>query len=187
MLGDLQRKKAHYYFDLIDENDNDYIEADDFAARADRLSERRDLDEEEDRQRLRQQVLGWWTALCTAIDKNSDDRVSRDEWLRFWESIQTAVEQGDPEDNTALDSLSRSAHVTFEAIDTTGNGNIQEDEYTDWLSAWGADHASEAFHRLDRTNKGFLTEDDLVKATLEFYLSNDPEAPGNALFGPLPE
>lgn len=186
MLGDLQRQKANYYFDLIDEDDNEYIEAEDFETRADRLSRRREL-EDEARDTLRRQVLGWWTDLCAAIDKNSDDRVSRNEWIQFWEALQAAAEQDNDQNNRALESLAGSAKVTFDAIDTSNNGKITEEEYADWLAAWGADNAAEAFRRLDRTNDGYLTEDDLVQATQEFYLSNDAEAPGNALYGLLPE
>lgn len=187
MLGDLQRKKAHHYFDLIDEDGNDYIEAPDFEVRADRLAQHRNVEDEETRQSLRRQVLGWWTSLCTAIDKNEDDRVSREEWLHFWETLTAAVEHSETKNNEVILSLNASAKATFDAIDTTGNGEITEDEYAEWLAAWGADGASEAFRRLDRSDDGVLTKEDLTEATLEFYLANDPDAPGNALFGLLPD
>ncbi len=187
MIGDLQRKKAHHYFDLIDEDDNDYIEAQDFETRADRLAKRRNLDDGTARESLRRRVLGWWTDLCTAIDKNEDDRVSRDEWIGFWTTLQTAVEQAETRDNEVIKSLIESSKATFHAMDTSGTGKITEEEYTDWLEAWGADGSSEAFRRLDRSDNGVLTKEDLTEATLEFYLSNDPEAPGNMLYGSLPE
>lgn len=187
MLGDLQRQKAHYYFDLIDEDDDGVIDVEDFEGRADRLLQKRALTDENARQTLRRQMTKWWNDLCTAIDKNEDDRVSRNEWISFWEAIQTAVEQSKNQNNPVLESLKHSAEVTFDAIDTTGNGRVSEEEYAEWLAVWGANGSSEAFQRLDRNDDGYLTQDNLLKATLEFYLSNDSEAPGNALYGPLPE
>jgi Ca2+-binding EF-hand superfamily protein len=44
---------------------------------------------------------------------------------------------------------------------------------------------TEAFTSLDRGSKGYLTEQDLVVAVQEFYLSDDPDAPGNVLYGPI--
>jgi Ca2+-binding EF-hand superfamily protein len=49
------------------------------------------------------------------------------------------------------------------------------------------DRSAEAFDRLDRDDSGVLTEDNVIEAVKEFYLSNDPNAPGNALYGELPE
>jgi len=59
------------------------------------------------------------------------------------------------------------------------------EEYAAWLAAWGAEGHEEAFQRLDRGDKGFLTEEDLIVAVHEFYLSEDPNAPGNVLYGTL--
>lgn len=187
MIGDLQRKKAHHYFDLIDEDDNNYIEAEDFEVRADRLAQRRNLDDVNARASLRRRVLGWWADLCAALDKNEDDRISRNEWIDFWKTLQSAVEQAESRDHEAISSLIESSRATFHAMDTTETGEITEEEYTDWLAAWGVNDSSDTFRRLDRSNNGVLTKEDLTEATLEFYLSNDPEAPGNVLYGPLPE
>lgn len=185
MLGHFQRQKSHHYFDLIDHDEDGYIDGEDFELQADRLADRRDLSDEE-HDALKEQMLGWWEQLCSTADANQDDRVSREEWDRFWEAINASVEKGtDEEKAQMLTSLEQAATVTFQTIDTTGSGEISKEEYADWLAAWGAEGSDEAFDRLDRSGNGHLTEEDLAEATKEFYLSDDADAPGNALYGLL--
>lgn len=185
MLGHLQRQKSHHYFDLIDRDEDGYIDGEDFELQANRLADRRDLSDDE-REALQEQMLGWWEQLCATADANEDDQVSRDEWDRFWVAINASVDEGTDEEKAQMhESLEQAAKVTFRTIDTTGSGEITEDEYEDWLAAWGAEGSDQAFERLDRSGDGQLTEEDLVEATKEFYLSNDADAPGNALYGLL--
>jgi Ca2+-binding EF-hand superfamily protein len=185
MLGHLQRQKSHHYFDLIDRDEDGFIEEEDFAIQAESLADQRDLSDEA-REALQEQMLGWWNQLAATADVNEDGRVSRDEWDGFWEAIQASVEEGtDEEEAQMLESLERAAKVTFQTIDTTDSGEITEQEYADWLDAWGAEGSDKAFERLDRNGSGHLTEEDLVEATKEFYLSNDADAPGNSLYGLL--
>ncbi|MGH6657236.1 MAG: hypothetical protein ACRDVE_18790, partial [Actinocrinis sp.] len=59
---------------------------------------------------------------------------------------------------------------------------------TRWFNAYGvcADDAERAFKAVDRNGDGILSVDEVQKAIREFYLSDDPRAPGNLIFGPLP-
>jgi Ca2+-binding EF-hand superfamily protein len=184
MLGDIQERKASYYFHLIDEDGNGLIEASDFALRAQRLAESQNLTGEREREILREQVVTWWEHICTIADFDGDARVSFPEWTTYWRSIQQGAKHAEPE---TLRTLERAARSTLQAIDRDGTGLVTEAEYADWLAAWGAQGSTEAFRQLDRGEKGFLTEADLIVAVQEFYLSDNPAAPGNALYGPLPE
>lgn len=184
MLSDLHNRKATYYFNLIDEDGNGIIEVSDFALRAQRLATFQNVTDEGTRATLRNQVVAWWDHICKIADFDGDARVTLKEWKVYWQSIQRDVDGGGQQ---TLRTLRHAARETLDAIDHTGSGFVTEDEYGAWLNAWGADGSAEAFQRLDRGGKGFLTEEDLIVAVEEFYLSDDPEAPGNALYGPLPE
>jgi len=183
MLSDLHAKKAEHYFSLIDEDGNGLVEASDFALRAQRLARTQEVTAEGAREALRQQVVSWWNHICTIADIDGDARVTLAEWKAYWRSVSQGVERGDG----TLDSLHRAARGTLRALDRTGSGRVTLDEYADWLDAWGTDGADASFQELDRGNKGFLTEEEVVVAVQEFYLSDDPDAPGNVLYGPLPE
>jgi len=184
-LGDLQQQKAAHYFDLIDADDNGVIEPADFQRRADRLAESLRITNEEERDRLRRRVLLWWEHLSSLADTNDDDRITWEEWRMYWERFKIAVSMGDHQ--RSLQKLERVARHTFRAIDRTGSGKITQEEFANWLTAWDIDQHDTIFRRLDRDDKGHLTEDDLVTATKEFYLSNDSDAPGNVLYGTPPE
>jgi Ca2+-binding EF-hand superfamily protein len=183
-LGDLQRQKAAHYFDLIDTDGNDLIEAKDFERRADRLAETLAVTGAEERERLRRRVMLWWEHLSSLADANDDGRITRQEWEMYWERFKIAVSMGDNRRSVAR--LERVARHTFRAIDRTGNGQVTEEEFSNWLAAWDVDKQAAVFRRLDRDDKGYLTEEDLTEAVKEFYLSNDPDAPGNVLYGELP-
>jgi hypothetical protein len=185
MLGHLQRQKSFHYFELLDRDEDGYIDGADFEAQAARLAEERNLSDEE-HEALEEQMLGWWHQLCATADANDDDQVSRGEWENFWDAIQTTIEEGSEEEREQmLSSLEQAGKVTFQTIDASGSGEITEEEYADWLEAWGAEGSSMAFEQLDRSDDGTLSEEDLVEATKEFYLSNEFDAPGNLLYGSL--
>jgi Ca2+-binding EF-hand superfamily protein len=186
MLGDLQELKASYYFDLIDEDDNGLVDARDFEIRAERMAEARNVSDPEARAALRDRVMTWWEHLCALADTDDDDRVTREEWETYWEALQVSVRQSEEDDSRTLRSLERAARGTFQAMNTTGGEEVTEEEYAEWLQAWGVPESKAAFERLDRDGTGGLTEQDLVMAVKEFYLSNDPQAPGNVLYGELP-
>lgn len=187
MIGELQHLKASHYFHLIDEDKNGLVDVRDFKLRAERLADARNVTDEAARDALRERVLTWWEHLCALADVDDDDRVTRAEWETYWEALQASVNQADGEKNETLKSLERAARGTFQAMDTSNTDYITEDEYAEWLEAWGVEESSAAFERLDRDNTGYLTEKDLIKAVREFYLSNDPKAPGNVLYGELPD
>jgi Ca2+-binding EF-hand superfamily protein len=184
-LGDLQRQKAAHYFNLIDADGNDLIEPADFQRRADRLAEAMEVTSEAERDRLRRRVMLWWEHLSSLADANDDGRITRHEWEMYWERFKIAVSMGS--NRRSIERLERVARHTFRAIDRTDSGRVTEGEFSDWLAAWDVDRHANVFRRLDRDDKGFLTEEDLTEATKEFYLSNDPDAPGNVLYGPLPD
>lgn len=185
MLGHFQRQKSHHYFDLIDRDEDGYVNGEDFEIQADRLADERDLPDD-DREALRAQMQGWWNQLCATADVNDDNRVSRTEWEQFWDAIQATVEEGNDEEKAQMmNSLERAGGVTFRTIDSTDSGEVSEAEYADWLDAWGGSGSEEAFKHLDRAGDGYLTKEDVVEATKEFYLSNDADAPGNLLYGML--
>lgn len=185
MLGDLQRRKAAHYFALIDTDGNDLIEPADFQRRADRLAATMEVADDAERDRLRRRVMLWWEHLSTLADANDDGRITREEWEMYWERFKIAVSMGD--NRQSVERLERVARHTFRAIDRTGDGRVTEAEFADWLTAWDIDRREGVFDRLDRDDKGHLTERDLTMAVKEFYLSNDPAAPGNVLYGHLPD
>lgn len=186
MLSDLQRRKASHYFAILDIDGDGLLNADDFEVRADRLADAHDLTDSEARAEMRRRVLSWWDHLCALADLDDNECITREEWATYWEALQISVDQEGESRTRTLDSLERAARGTFHAMQTTDADHVTKAEYHDWLDIWDADPTASTFHSLDRDSTGTLTEEDLIIAVKEFYLSDDPEAPGNVLYGPLP-
>jgi Ca2+-binding EF-hand superfamily protein len=74
----------------------------------------------------------------------------------------------------------------FRLIDADGDGTIGPDEYGDLMESVGIDRATrgEAFARLDLNGDGTISKEEFERLYLEFFTSEDPEAPGSAFWGP---
>ena len=71
----------------------------------------------------------------------------------------------------------------IELIDQDGSQSLTVREYARLLQAMGSTVDAEAtFARLDRNQDGRLTLDELIALSLEFMMSDDPEAPGNFFY-----
>ncbi|MFF0476549.1 EF-hand domain-containing protein [Streptomyces sp. NPDC004284] len=77
------------------------------------------------------------------------------------------------------------AEAQFAICDRDGDGRIQANEFVGFHKAYGASltDALLSFEKLDRNNDGWLSLDGLLMAHFEYCTSEDPDAPGNRLYG----
>jgi Ca2+-binding EF-hand superfamily protein len=77
------------------------------------------------------------------------------------------------------------SNALFDVIDTDGDNEITRQEFGRYLKAWDVTDpaAMETCTALDTDGDGAISRQELVRAVREFFLSNDIEAPGSALFG----
>jgi juvenile hormone diol kinase len=75
----------------------------------------------------------------------------------------------------------------FDLFDTNADGQITLDEYEQFFDACGLDKAAAAgcFAKLDLNADGRLTRDEVVAADFEYSTSDDVNARGNWLLGPI--
>jgi Ca2+-binding EF-hand superfamily protein len=121
----------------------------------------------------------------------------------FWRGIQASMESGDVERITKADWVAYMdkpgfaefvekvaipfSMAVFDAADKDGDGRITVEEM---MAGQGKSGMSEqetrsAFELLDIDHDGLVTADEYVQAAREFYLSEDPDAPGNLIAGDL--
>ncbi|MEV0229190.1 EF-hand domain-containing protein [Nonomuraea sp. NPDC050786] len=123
---------------------------------------------------------GIWATLSQTLERDPDFSISR---LDFRTGMIAAFVMGD-----RYDAVFRPATVAVaDLCDGDRDGEIGPGEFRTMLSAFGVayDDVDEAFDRLDRTGRGVLTVEELVLAASDYYRSDDPNAAGNWLFGPL--
>ncbi|MCX4717923.1 EF-hand domain-containing protein [Streptomyces virginiae] len=173
-------RKMHYMFALLDADRDGLLGADDLTAVADRMAE---------------------------VFPGRPDRIHtlRDVLHRLWEDHLAHVDLGggrlDPEafergirrsvaasPVTLLETLHAGASAWLALTDVDDDGLIGLDEYLLLSQAIGgvpAQQMKEAFHRLDRDGNGTLDPAEIDAAVVEFFSSDDPNAPGNWLYGPF--
>ena len=187
MLGKLQEIKIKHHFGLLDNDNNGYIEIDDLMREIVTIAELRGLEEgSSEYEQLKTNQLTWWEYMKQSADKNQDGRISLEEFKLFAGERVTAIALAAGQTvNEPLEVLKETGRLWFKIIDTDGNGEISLAEYKNILVAWGGkeEEAASCFQKLDLDGNGVISKDEFVQNLKEYFLSNDPEVPGNYLHG----
>lgn len=181
MLTDLQRRKLTRYFRVYDIDDDGRISEPDFERVVENVRILHGLPETSPVHRqLRDAYLRRWTAVRESADVDGDGGVDLDEWLGYWEGVLHSDDRYETEVATVVRQL-------FAQFDTDDDGVLGPREFADFFGIYGLDRrlAHQTFERLDRDGDGRITRSELVEISHEFYRGDDPEAPGNRLYGPL--
>lgn len=180
MLGTVQQTNLNRVFDALDITGDGDISADDFQALARNVRAVRDDVDTELAAEIDQAFSDWWEIFRAAADSDGDGRVSREEFI-------LAVDNGLQNDPKYIDRMMHVSEVAFHAADTDGTGRLTPTQVERIYEAFGVDSrfSAETFSRIDRDGDGFITIDELLQASRDVYRSNDPEAAGVVLFGPV--
>lgn len=181
MLTDLQTSKLTRYFRLYDVDDDGRIALPDFERVVENVRVLHGAGENSPVHRgLRQGYLSRWLALATSADVDQDGGVDLTEWLAYWDRV-----LGD-EDRYQTEIASVTG-LLFEIFDTDGDGVLGADEFVNFYAVYGLKSAlaRQVFLDLDIDGDGHVTRRELEDMANEFYRSDDPDAPGNRLFGPV--
>jgi Ca2+-binding EF-hand superfamily protein len=128
--------------------------------------------------RYTQEARAWRDQLVSQFDKNSDDRIDREEFLSFWGNAST---------DQVADLAQHYAAAVCVLADDDQDNQLSKDEYVRWATASqniGQEDAEAGFTALDTNGNGYLTKDEIVRAFLEFTTAVD-EAPANEMYGPV--
>jgi juvenile hormone diol kinase len=180
MLTDLQKQKLTRYFRVYDVDDNGTISLPDFERVVENVRALYGVDESSPvHGGLRDGYLLRWSALAASADKDRDGNVDLDEWLSYWEDVLEDDARYEVEVVSVTERL-------FETFDTDDDGFLGPDEFCNFYGVYGLKSALArlVFLDLDRDGDGQVTREELMDMAHQFYRSNDPDAPGNQLFGP---
>jgi Ca2+-binding EF-hand superfamily protein len=179
MPGDVKNQKFHIIFDWFDQGKDGYLDGEDFQQMAALFSSLPSGERPENQQALQDAFAKWWQVIVDSGDTDADGRIGRDEFITVMKTSVTAPANFE----TAVLAI---ADAFMRIVDTGGDGSLSFDDYVRMYTGLGIDprHSSEAFKRLDRDGDNMLGYDEFRTAITEFYLSEDPDAPGNWLLGP---
>ncbi|WP_407840702.1 EF-hand domain-containing protein [Streptomyces sp. DSM 116496] len=173
-------RKMHYMFTLLDADQDGFLGEDDLAAVADRMADV--FPGRPDRIRaLRDALHRLWEDHLAHVDLGG----GRLDLKAFEQGIRRSVAASPV---TLLETLHAGASAWIALTGVEDDGLIGLDEYLRLSQAIGgvpAQRMEEAFRRLDRDGDGTLDPAEIGAAVVEFFTSEDPDAPGNWLYGPF--
>jgi Ca2+-binding EF-hand superfamily protein len=180
MLTEFQKRKLTAMFHGQDGDHDGFLDQDDYEQYTKGICEIQNfLPGSAEYEALHAQNMAVWEQVRQVADQDGDNRVSLEEFLRSYDITLN--------DEKLSDQLVRQYARSVMAVwDRDGNGRLSGVELVTLLGCYGVEGeaAREAFRHLDRDGSGYLTVEGLMERIEEFYRSEDPDAPGNWLFGP---
>jgi Ca2+-binding EF-hand superfamily protein len=180
-LTPFQRRKLARMFSVLDVDGDGFVERADYTRRVEALARLRGWSQESPEYvRNLQHALDEWESLRESADADDDGHVTREEFLRYGDIFL--------DDREAVRSYARGdVQLLFDSLDTDGDGKVSAEEYSAYLQVCGVDASAAAafFAHADLNEDGQITRTEMAHAIEEFLLSENPEAGGNFLFGPL--
>jgi len=180
MLTELQKRKLSVLFHHQDMDNDGFLGKADYELFVKRVGEIQNYPPGSPQyQALYAQNMAVWEHVRRVADKDGDDRVSLEEFL---ESYDVTLSEEKLYDQLVI----QYAQSLLALWDRDGDGRLSGVEYVAMLGCYGVreEAAREAFRHMDRDGNGYLTTEEIMKVAKEFYLSDDPDAPGNWMAGP---
>ncbi|GHJ40994.1 EF-hand domain-containing protein [Streptomyces sp. TS71-3] len=178
MASAFQERKLKGMFAAFDADGDGFLREDDFRALVDRWSRLPGVDPgTESHARMETLLMGWWAALLENGDANGDGTVDMDELLSLVGKLPTMT--GD---------VTATAELLFEAVDADGDGRITPEEHRRLVETWNGRPVdlTGIFDLLDLNGDGHLDREEFSTLWRQFWISDDPAAPGNWLCGRFP-
>jgi len=175
-MTEVQQHKLLHFFHVLDHDGNGILEEEDFTLLADSICDRiGHAKQSRERLALKVRAYGLFLSILGDLDKQQAT-ISSEEWLMFFDTYVLA---------RSNDYIYRASGYLFSLFDQDGDGYIDQNEYLDMFKAYGLYTANVmiAFDKLDLNGDKRISNQELIKAFSEFFLSSDPEAPGNWIFG----
>ncbi|WP_030611933.1 EF-hand domain-containing protein [Streptomyces sclerotialus] len=176
-------KKLSRRFETYDLDDNGVVERTDFVRAAERMAQEfGHAPASPEIRTLKERLGAVWNSLAEAADKDRDGRLTESE---FKNAFHTKVIADDEGFRTLYEPFIQAA---MDIADTDKDGRLGLDEHVRWYKALMGipeEHSTAAFRKLDRNEDGYVTREEILAAVREYYFSEDPDAPGNSLLGPV--
>ncbi|MER7398059.1 EF-hand domain-containing protein [Streptomyces sp. NPDC000151] len=180
MPGTLKDQKFDALFEMFDREGQGYLTRERFFRFAEGIAGLPPRGDNANAAAVRAAFEKWWKLLVPSGGSSQDTRIDRQEFVARMGSLVSSPANLDDAVLAVPDALMR-------ALDTDRSGTLSLAEYRRIYTHVGVDaeHCEEAFRRLDRDGDGAISHQEWRDALQEFFVSDDADAPGNQLLGPL--
>ncbi|QFZ20883.1 EF-hand domain-containing protein [Saccharothrix syringae] len=183
MLNELLKRKLAHLFALLDVDDDGTIDRMDYTASADRLVTAFGFAPgSPESERVRERYNRLWESVTLPMDTDGDERVDVAEYSSGMDRFVTASDDG------YRTHIAPVADAFYDLMDVDGDGRITRTEYVRMAASafrLSEDAGNAAFDKLDLNGNGWLDRDELHTANEQFFRSQEEDARGNWIFGPI--
>lgn len=188
MNEDFCTKKFTHHFNMFDYNGNGVLEESDLLLPIERLSKTHGLDPNSEDMATYLAILQQMSALLVQVaDEDNDGVIGLKEYVKCCLGIAAGFRAGDEQVAATFQAW---AVATGNMLDASNDGRVTWEEYDGFIRAFHDDmyfDTKAAFAILDLDGDGVISiPEEITQITQDFFLSDDPTAPGNWLFGPIP-
>ncbi len=183
-LTELQVRKLMKLFSMYDADNVGVLKMRNFQTLVDRLAAVRNWKPETpEYNRLQAKIMQRWVHIRGEIKEklkgSKDSSVTLEQWLLFYDQVLS--------DSSYRDHIQEVADLIFDAVDVDASETLDLAEWQRLFQIYGIPviYAQESFAKVGLSPDQSLSKDEVVKRIEEFYYSQDPNAPGNFLFGPF--
>lgn len=183
MLQPLQIEKLSHLFKIIDFDHNGLIQRSDFEGIADNVAIFTGLlDDSGHESRFREEGYRIWDYIKTYFREEHLQSIHLEQWLEFMEVHFFGADNEKIDENIRL-IVSRLQQV----FDKNKDKLISRLEFMSIFVSFRVEvrFANQCFKAMDLNGDGFISDEELIRAAMDFFKSNDPEAIGNRLFGEI--
>lgn len=178
MLATLHERKWVTLFGVHDTTNSGTLEKQDFEQLVRELAKLRgwQLDSSEYKN-LYNKYLAYWDELQNHADKNQDEKLTLEEWLEYHRTILDTERK--------YEVIEAFSNEIFQVFNPEGKETSAE-QWEEFFRIFDIPliYARYVFSYLDINGNGTLSKEEVLKLLSDFYLSDDPNAPGNLFFGP---
>lgn len=178
-ISDFRKKKLLYVFNVFfDVNQSGEIDTKDFELAIEKICTLRGWPAGHPKNAETYDImLKIWEGLRSKADKDNDGQVSVDEWCNMWDAYAKNT-------SAALDWQQRYMEFMFDLEDASTDGTIDAQEFASVCASYGPDK-NECELAFKKMSKGAVEVDreEFAKLWKEYFASEDPNAPGNFIFG----
>ena len=181
MLSELRTRKFTALFACFDFDKNGVLEKSDYEQFAQNLSQAYALTPGTAvYTTMHAETMALWDFVHHVADKDGDHRISPAEFIDAYAAMTN-------DDATFQQLLMGYAEFVIRMGDRDGDGQLDETEYATILWCYGIEdvEARTAFRHLTSNRSAYLTLAAMEQVFAEFFRSDDQEAPGNWMIGPL--
>jgi|GEM_PF-716954 len=178
-LSKVKQAKFRHYFDMTDANNDGVVTKADFELAAEETRKQLGLTEgTAEAEQLLVSVMSYWESLAQHADVNHDGQIELQEWLDHWGHVVASQEM--------INQLVGGYGQTVLAVyDRDNDGRLTYEDFSAYYLGHQIpeENCKLAFAKMDADGDSYVDNDEFYNTAMQFFTSDDADAPGNYLFG----